>query len=173
MACLARLSSVGFKHLQTESGMQPAGLHWFRRKQRSLSRVVLAAFCLTWLQIAAAPCVMAFESGSRMAATPMIDPALSMASMPDGMVMAPGEHCPYCPPPQLEQGVDQSVCSFPHDPQVDLRVGLAAALLVPPPTLVLFVSADKAQAATDSITARVPVPAPCTSLAVSFCRFLK
>ena len=173
MACLACLSSVRFEHLLTESGMQPAGLHWFRRKQRSLSRVVLAAFCLTWLQIAAAPCVMAFDSESRMAAAAMIDPAPSAASMPDGMVMAPGEHCPYCPPPQAEQGVDQAVCSFPHDPQVDLRVGLAAALLVPPPTLVLFVAADTAQSASDSITALVPAPAPCTSLAVSFCRFLK
>jgi hypothetical protein len=153
--------------------MQAAGLHWFRRKQRSLSRVVLVAFCLTWLQIAAAPCVMAFESGSTPATTAMIDPALSAASMPDGMVMAPGEHCPYCPPPQPEQGIDQSICSFPQDPQVDLRVGLAAVLLVPPPTFVLFVAADTAQSATDSITALVPVPAPRTSLAVSFCRYLK
>ena len=153
--------------------MHATGLHWFRRKQRTLSRVVLAAFCLTWLQIAAAPCVMALDSEPGMTALAKIEPAPSMASMPDGMVMAPGEHCPYCPPPQSEQDVDQSVCSFPHDPQVDLRVGLAAALLVPPPTLVLFVSADKAQSATDSITALVPVPAPCTSLAVSFCRFLK
>jgi hypothetical protein len=173
MACLDRLSSVRFEHLLTESAMQPAGLHWFRRKQRSLSRVVLAAFCLTWLQIAAAPCVMALESESRMAAAAMIDPASSVAPMPDGMVMAPGEHCPYCPPPQSEQGVDQAVCSFPQDPQVDLRVGLAAALLVPPPTLVLFVAADTARSAADSITALVPAPAPCTSLAVSFCRFLK
>jgi hypothetical protein len=153
--------------------MQAAGLHWFRRKQRSLSRVVLAAFCLTWLQIAAAPCVMALDSAPGMTALAKIDPAPSMASMPDGMVMAPGEHCPYCPPPQVEQGMDQALCSFPHDPQVDLRVGLAAVLLVPPPTLVLFVAADTAQSAADSITALVPVPAPRTSLAVSFCRYLK
>ncbi len=153
--------------------MQPAGLHWFRRKQRSLSRVVLAAFCLAWLQIAAAPCVMAFDSESGMTPLAMIDAAPSAASMPDGMVMAPGEHCPYCPPPQSEQGVDQAVCSFPQDPQVDLRVGLAAALLVPPPTLVLFVAADTERSASDSISALVPAPAPCTSLAVSFCRFLK
>jgi hypothetical protein len=153
--------------------MQPAGLHWFRRKQRSLARVVLAAFCLTWLQIAAAPCVMAFESGSTPAATAMIDPDLSTASMPDGMVMAPGEHCPYCPPPQADQAVDQAVCSFPQDPQVDLRAGLAVALLVPSPTLVLFVAADSAQGAADSIIERVPAPVPCTSLAVSFCRYLK
>lgn len=153
--------------------MQAAGLHWFRRKQRALSRVVLAAFCLTWLQIAAAPCVMALDSEPGMTALAKIEPASSMASMPDGMVMAPGEHCPYCPPPQVEQGMDQALCSFPHDPQVDLRVGLAAVLLVPPPTLVLFVAADTAQSAADSITALVPVPAPRTSLAVSFCRYLK
>jgi hypothetical protein len=88
-------------------------------------------------------------------------------------MMAPGEHCPYCPPPQPEQGVDQAVCSFPQDPQVDLRAGLVAALLVPPPALMLFVAADTARSAPDSITALVPAPAPCTSLAVSFCRFLK
>lgn len=153
--------------------MQAAGLHWFRRKQRSLSRVVLAAFCLAWLQIAAAPCVMALDSVPGMTASAEIDPAPSIASMPEGMVMAPGEHCPYCPPPQPEQGPDQALCSFPHDPQVDLRVGLAAVLLVPPPALVLFVAADAAQSAADSITALVPVPAPRTSLAVSLCRYLK
>ncbi len=173
MACLDSRSSVRFKYFLIESGMQSAGLPWFRRKQRSLSRVVLAAFCLTWLQFAAAPCVMALDSQSGMAPAAMVDPVPSEASMPDGMVMAPGEHCPYCPPPQSEPGVDQAVCSFPHDPQVDLRVGLAAALLVPPPTLVLFVAVDTAQSASDSITALVPAPAPCTSVAVSFCRFLK
>jgi hypothetical protein len=153
--------------------MQPAGLHWFRRKQRSLSRVVLAAFCLTWLQIAAAPCVMAFEAGSKPAATAMIDPAPSAASMPDGMVMTPGEHCPYCPPPQAGQDVDQSVCSFPQDPQVDLRVGFATALLAPPPTVVRFVVADAASATADFVKALTPAPLASTSLAVSFCRFLK
>ena len=153
--------------------MQAAGLHWFRRKQRSLSRVVLAAFCLTWLQIAAAPCVMALDSAPGMTALAKIDPAPSMASMPDGMVMAPGEHCPYCPPPQAEQGVDPAVCSFPHDPQVDSRVGFAAVLLAPPPTVVRFVVADAACAAADFVKALTPAPVASTSLAVSFCRYLK
>ena len=153
--------------------MQPAALHWFRRKQRTLSRVVLAAFCLTWLQFAAIPCVMALDSQSGMVTASSVDPAPSGASMPDGMVMAPGEHCPYCPPPQSEPGADQAACSFPHDPQVDLRVGLAAALLVPPPSLVLFVPADAVQSASESINALVLAPAAHTSLAVSFCRFLK
>jgi hypothetical protein len=153
--------------------MQPAALHWFRRKQRALSRVVLAAFCLTWLQFAATPCVMALDSESGIAAMTAIDLAPSDASMPDGMVMAPGEHCPYCPPAQPEQGIDQAVCSFPHDPQLDSRVGFAAALLAPPPTQVLFVDGDAAQHAADFVAALPPAPAPGTSLAVSFCRFLK
>jgi len=153
--------------------MQAAALHWFRRKQRALSRVVLAAFCLTWLQFAATPCVMALDPESGMAAMSAVDSAPSVAPMPDGMVMAPGEHCPYCPPPQLEQGGDQAVCSFPHDPQVDSRVGFAAALLAPPPTQVLFVAGDAAQHAADFVAALPPAPAPGTSLAVSFCRFLK
>jgi hypothetical protein len=152
--------------------MQPAALHWFRRKQRTLSRVVLAAFCLTWLQFAAIPCVMALDAGSGMAATATVDLAPRVGSMPDGMVMAPGEHCPYCPPPP-PQGVDQAVCSFPHDPQVDSRVGFAAALLAPPPTLVLFVVGDAARSAADFVAALAPAPAPGASLAVSFCRFLK
>jgi hypothetical protein len=153
--------------------MQSAGLHWFRRKQRSLSRVVLAAFCLAWLQLAAAPCVMALDAGPGMAAPAMSDAAPSVMSMPDGMAMAPGEHCPYCPPSQPDQGTEQAVCSFPHDPQVDLRAGLAALLLVPPPTLVLVVAADTVQSAANAVAALVPAPTPGTSLAVSFCRFLK
>lgn len=157
----------------TEFGMQPAGLHWFRRKQRTLSRVVLAAFCLTWLQFAAAPCVMALDSASGNTAASTVGAATPMLQMPDGMVMAPGEHCRYCPSPQSDPGVGQAGCSFQHDPQVDLRAGLAAALLVPPPTHVLFVAADVAQPASDSITTLALAPAPGTSLAVSFCRFLK
>ncbi|MEY2920492.1 MAG: hypothetical protein RL261_1797 [Pseudomonadota bacterium] len=153
--------------------MQPAALHWFRRKQRTLSRVVLAAFCLTWLQLAAAPCVMALDSESGMAAMATVDSMPSGTPMPAGMVMAPGEHCPYCPPAQPEQGADQAVCSFPHDPQVDSRVGFSAALLAPPPTLVLFAVVDATQTAADFVGALLPAPAPGTSLAVSFCRFLK
>lgn len=152
--------------------MQPAGLHWFRRKQRTLSRVVLAAFCLTWLQFAATPCVMAFESATSLADESSAAAPMAMAAMPDGMAMAPGEHCQYCPPPALQDG-DPAVCSFPHDPQVDSRVGFAAALLAPPPTLVLFVVADASRSATDFVTALTPAPVASTPLAVSLCRFLK
>ncbi len=97
---------------------------------------------------------------------------MAMASMPDGMVMAEGEHCAYCPPPTLQEG-DPAVCSFPHDPQVDSRAGFAAALLAPPPTLVLFVLADASRRTADFVTTLAPAPQASTSLAVSLCRFLK
>jgi hypothetical protein len=152
--------------------MQAAGLHWFRRKQRTLSRVVLAAFCLTWLQIAATPCVMAFDSAAGLADGSSAAEAVGMASMPDGMVMTPGEHCQYCPPPTLQDG-DPAVCSFPHDPQVDSRVGFAAALLAPPPTLMLFFVADASRSVAEFVTVLTPAPAASTPLAISLCRFLK
>ncbi len=152
--------------------MQPAGLHWFRRQQRTLSRVVLAVFCLTWLQFAATPCVMALESAAALTDPSSAAKAVAMAPMPDGMAMEPGEHCQYCPPPTLQDG-DPAVCSFPHDPQVDSRVGFAAALLAPPPTVVLFVVADAARSTADLVTELTPAPLASTSLAVSLCRFLK
>ena len=56
--------------------------------------LLLAMFCLTWLQVAALPCVMAagrrHDAGGAGRWTP--------SSMPDGMAMSAGEHCPYCPP---------------------------------------------------------------------------
>ena len=155
--------------------MLPAGLHWFRRKQRSLSRVVLAAFCLTWLQLAAMPCVMALDAEAGLAAQSGVATTAPVATMPDGMAMAPGEHCQYCPPPapQSPHGVDPAVCSFPHDPQVDSRAGFAVALLAPPPAVVLFVVADVARFTTDFDAVPTPAPQTSTSLAVSLCRFLK
>ncbi|MBK7902004.1 MAG: hypothetical protein IPJ97_02930, partial [Proteobacteria bacterium] len=77
------------------------------------------------------------------------------------------------PPPLQDPGIDQAGCSFPHDPQVDARVGLAAALLAPPPSFVLFVFADAAESAAESVAVMPPAPVPGTSLAVSYCRFLK
>jgi hypothetical protein len=153
--------------------MQPVVLHWCRRQQRSLSRVVLAAFCLTWLQFAMTPCVMALDSAAGTAAVQSVAAdAVTQAPMPEGMAMAPGEHCRYCPPP-APQGADPTVCSFPHDPQVDSRVGFAAALLAPPPALVLFVVPDSSRATAQFVTALAPAPMASTSLAVSLCRFLK
>lgn len=145
--------------------MPVLSLHWFRSKQRALARFVLAAFCLTWLQLAAMPCLMAAGMGSVGAAD----------AMPEGMVMAPGEHCVYCPP-EASPGtatLTADLCAFPHDPQVDSRVAFASSLLAPPPVVLLFVPHDREQVAVDVGQADATPPPRQTPLAVSFCRFLK
>jgi len=155
--------------------MHPAGLHWFRRKQRALARAVLALFCLTWLQVAVLPCVMALDTarGEALQAATVGD-GLQGAAMPAGMVMAAGEHCVYCPPQNpLADGATHAACAFPHDPQVDSRVGLAAALMAPPPSQVLVLPADPVARGTARVATIAPAPMSHTPISVSFCRFLK
>jgi hypothetical protein len=151
-------------------------LRWFRRKQRNVARFVLAAFCLTWLQVAAMPCVMAAGAGasaSTVAAANAMPPMDEMGEMPAGMVMVPGEHCMYCPPEQAPADHTPDLCAFPHDPQVDSRVAFASALLAPPPVVVLLVPRDVEPAVIATATATVSAPRSGTTLAVSLCRFLK
>jgi len=155
--------------------MHPAGLHWFRRKQRALARAVLALFCLTWLQVAASPCVMALDAarGEALQAAAVGD-GQQGAAMPAGMVMAAGEHCVYCPPQNPPaDGATHAACAFPHDPRVDSRVGLAAALMAPPPSQVLVVPADPVARGTARVATIAPAPMSHTPISVSFCRFLK
>jgi hypothetical protein len=153
--------------------MHAFSLHWFRRKQRAVARFVLAAFCLTWLQVAAMPCVMAT---SAIAGAEMVSAAAvpAMGEMPVDMVMAPGEHCGYCPP-ESPSPADRSpeLCAFPHDPQVDSRVAFASALLAPPPVVVLLVPHDCEPVAHATGPAAAAQPLTGTSLAVSLCRFLE
>jgi hypothetical protein len=52
-------------------------------------------------------------------------------------------------------------------------MGFAAALLAPPPAVVLFVEPDPARSTADIVTELTPAPLASTSLAVSLCRFLK
>jgi hypothetical protein len=154
--------------------MHVLSLHWFRRRQRPVARFVLAAFCLTWLQLAAMPCVMA--SGAVASSPAVADAGMpTMGEMPAGMVMESGEHCMYCPPEQASSPVDQApeLCAFPHDPQVDSRVAFASVLLAPPPVVVLLVPRDVEQAVATTGPAVVAAPQSGTTLAVSFCRFLK
>ena len=140
--------------------MKLSGLHWFRRRQRSLARVPLALFCLTWLQLATAPCVMALERG--------VAEAEHCGQMSGGMDEPALEHCPYCPPAAVG---DHSSCAFPHDPQVDSRIGFIAALLALPTPFATLVPhlADT----THSLIADAPPPLPHASLTVSFCRYLR
>jgi hypothetical protein len=144
--------------------MKLAGLHWFRRRQRHPGQGALALFCLTWLQLATAPCVMAFEQRAA--------DAEHCGQMPGVMQQAPAEHCPYCPPgPAGDGACDHSSCAFPHDPQVDSRIGFIAALLAPPTPIAMLVPhvADT----THSQFAAAPPPLPNASLTVSFCRYLR
>jgi hypothetical protein len=152
--------------------MHVLSLHWFRRRQRAVARFVLAAFCLTWLQVAAMPCVMA--TGAVASSQTVADAGMPpMGNMPAGMVMTPGEHCMYCPPEQAPADHSPDLCAFPHDPQVDSRAAFASALLAPPPVVVLLVPREVEQAVTVTGPAVVAAPQSGTTLAVSFCRFLK
>lgn len=154
--------------------MHPVSLHWFRRKQRAVARFVLAAFCLTWLQVAAMPCVMA-TSAIASAATVSAAPMPAMGDMPMDMVMTPGEHCGYCPPESVPSATGHSsdLCAFPHDAQVDSRVAFASALLAPPPVVVLLVPHDCEPASDATGPAAAAPPLTRTPLAVSLCRFLE
>ena len=143
--------------------MHAVSLHWFRRKQRAIARFALAAFCLTWLQVAALPCLMAMDQADD-------------GQMPADMVMAPGEHCIYCPPEASGSdtpGTTQDLCAFPHDPQVDLRMAFAAAALAPPPVVVLLLAEDRSFASAELERGDAASPLPHIPVAVSFCRFLK
>jgi hypothetical protein len=144
-------------------------LHWFRRKQRAVARFVLAAFCLTWLQVAAIPCVMAAGAG---ASAPTVATAPAMGEMPAGMVMTPGEHCMYCPPQQPPADHTPDLCAFPHDPQVDSRIAFASAMLAPPPVVVLLVRREVEPALIATGPAAVAAPRSGTTLTVSLCRYL-
>jgi hypothetical protein len=99
----------------------------------------------------------------------------TMGGMPDGMVMAPGEHCMYCPPTDASAPAEHSpdLCAFPHDPQVDSRAAFASTMLAPPPVVVLLLpyEIERLGDAFGPVAAAPPLAhAP---LAVSFCRFLK
>jgi hypothetical protein len=138
------------------------GLAWFRHKQRSLTRAVLALFCLAWLQLAAVPCVMADGAGAT-------------AGEPESSGMSTPHDCAYCPPapPADHCQPDQPphACTYPGDAQVDSRVtpALAVALpaLAPAFTLPTLSVADRAPPAFAAPSHDGP-PLP-----VSYCRFLK
>lgn len=149
--------------------MRPTVLHWFRHRQHALTRLLLATFCLAWLQVAAMPCVMAAG-----VADTQVAPGVEVAAgMPGGMTMAGGEHCNYCPPDSPPGADVAGACSYPHDPQVDSRLGLAAVLLAPPPVMLLVLAAGDAAPVGGTFVADAAPPAPRAPLNVSLCRFLE
>ena len=123
-----------------------------RRRQRALTRVALALFCLAWLQVAALPCAMAYASASTDAAA---------------------QHCPYCPtdtgpaPPSDDHGG----CAYPHEPQVDGRSALPLHLAMPVPSF----SLPGATAGAERCIRNLALPQPDTRVppSVTYCRFIE
>lgn len=155
-------------------GVNP-GLHWVRRRQHSLARVVLALFCAAWLQAALVPCVMAHG------AAPAAD-AVAAHSHDDhgghdraGMPAGPTDGdssppCVYCPPGDAGTCDGHGGCAFPHDPQVDARAaGLIFTAL--PASFVVPLPAPRVVA--DRAGSDVPDAIPRVSLTVSYCRFIE
>lgn len=158
-----------------------SGLAWLRRRQRSLSRAVLALFCAAWLQAAIIPCVMAHGDATLTSveapghdghdghgAHGSHDPAAVAAGHGDGDASHP---CLYCPAD--ESGGDScdghGGCAYPHDPQVDARAGaIFAAVPVP-----YFAPLPRVARVTQRVETAAVDAVPRVSLSVSYCRFIE
>lgn len=155
------------------------GLAWFRRRQRSLSRAVLAVFCAAWLQAAVVPCAMAHTEP---APQPGVAPAHQghdahgghdHAAMLAEQGEAGAEHpCLYCPPGA--SGVDScdghGGCAYPHDPQVDARGAGAIFSAVP---VSFFVPSPGMEQVVQRVESSAAGPVPRVRISVSYCRFLE
>jgi hypothetical protein len=140
--------------------------------------VVLALFCLAWLQAAVVPCVMAHGN-----TTPLADPASvhhghDAHGGHDHAAIATGSHdgdashpCLYCPPEKSGDGScdGHGGCAYPHDPQVDARAGaIFAAVPVP-----YFAPLPRVAPFTQRVEISVVDAVPRVSLSVSYCRFIE
>ena len=152
------------------------GLQWFRRRQHSLARGVLALFCAAWLQAAVVPCVMAHSAAQETvpaahhghAAMAGHDHGAMAAAHAGGDDAAP---CIYCPPSDSGHGsCDGHDCAFPHDPQVDARAGGVLSIALPV-TFVLPTPAAGRVASRASVA--VPEAIPRIPLSISYCRFIE
>lgn len=129
-------------------------MRWFRTRQRALTRVVLALFCLAWLQAAAVPCVMAHGS------VPVSDAPAQAA-----------HHCQYCPPEAQGAGGDHDDsgrCLYPHADQVDSRATPALFLAMPAAPVVFRLEPVILMPADPGIARAVPILRP--PLSDSLCR---
>ena len=154
------------------------GLAWLRRRQRSLTRVVLALFFAAWLQAAVVPCVMAHGDAAGPSAAVSGHEGHDAHAGHEHAATANGQGsgdasppCLYCP--AEDSGADScdghGGCAYPHDPQVDARAGaIFAAVPVPfvaPVPGVARVAQRVDFSAVDAV--------PRISLSVSYCRFLE
>lgn len=122
-------------------------LQWFRARQRDLTKVVLALFCLAWLQAGAVPCAMA-----------------------DQVAAQPAAHCPYCPQGSSDAGTGHDNCVFPHEPQLDSRIASGLFFVVPVATLIATLETRAPEAVIAAPQA--PPPDSGAPLLASFCRYL-
>lgn len=158
-----------------------SGIHWFRRRQRTLARAALALFALAWLQAAAVPCAMAHDMGGSAPAVPQLHDGGHAGHGPGhdghaghGTPQSQGPHCPYCPPSADADGAacdHASNCAFPHDPRIDART--LNALLGPPPIPLVALEARLEVPALRSAAGDPARDVPRRPLAISFCRFIE
>jgi hypothetical protein len=159
-------------------GVNP-GLRWVRRRQHSLTRVVLALFCAAWLQAAIVPCVMAHAAELAPAAQPQAQQPHDAHAGHQHGATDPQQHaagashpCLYCPPagsgaPSCE---GHGGCAYPHDPQVDARAAGVLCAAVP----VSFVTPSPATLVlSHRVDAAVANVIPKVRLSVSYCRFIE
>lgn len=127
-----------------------AGISGIRHRQRSLTRLVLALFVMAWLQVAAMPCVMAHVA--------------------DDVAKHECGHCPWHSD-QAPSCNDDGDCSYPHEPQVDVRAAAPFFLPVGVGSITLLPVQEQVASCVGT-TARPPdIPRP--SVSVVHCRFLK
>jgi hypothetical protein len=154
------------------------GLHWIRRRQRSLTRAALAIFFAAWLQAAIVPCVAAHgsvEAQSPHDSSSVHGHAAGTAHAGHGADGA-AQHCIYCPP--VDHSADSGSgscdahggCAYLHDPQVDGRASGALFAALPASYVVPSPGAQ--------VDARCVIPPSRhhtggVRLSVSYCRFIE
>jgi hypothetical protein len=156
-------------------------LGWCRRRQRRVTRWVLALFCLAWVQLALVPCASALvpvdahaamtravQRGGAASGLAASSPCATQAA--HAPAVESGSHCPYCP--GKDAGTTRGTCSYRLDPQLDSR---QATLLTPllPPVPVIFLFGLRPARPIVPFEAYESSPLPGASIAVRYSRFLE
>jgi hypothetical protein len=151
-------------------------LQWFRSRRQGLARVLLAAFCMAWLQVAVLPCTMAHAAAPVGGHDHADGPADVHAAVQHGAEFTPpchgsvvDEDCLYCLGDERSSG-----CDYPHEARADLRdAGSLLPLLSPASfgAILPELSADGGTAA-DRRHARGPADIS-GSLQTLYCRRLR
>ena len=158
-------------------------LRWVRRRQRGLTKSVLAVFCLAWLQTALLPCTAAHALSGPAHEQSAGEPAAVIDHDAGGHHGSPqhaahhprsetaSASCVYCPPVVTGDCDSDERCAYPHDLQIDMRAAAEMALLLPGSAPVV-VAADVPVAAVGR-GADLPAVVPRLSLTIRYCRFIE